>query len=76
MSDSAQSISVKLSAAKQKLREHTRGVDGVMGLGTDGSALRVYVRDQAAVSRIPREVDGILVHIIPSGTIMAQRHAS
>ena len=76
MSDSVQLANPRLLAAKRKLREQTRTWSGIEGCGTDGSNLRIYVSDETVKPRIPQQVDGFSVLIVPSGQIQAQARAA
>jgi len=61
----------KLLAAKKKLLAQTIQWDGVEGCGTDGERLRLYLSNESIRGRIPKQVDGFEVVIVPSGTIHA-----
>jgi hypothetical protein len=73
---SEESLPSPLATAKRKLREQTCGLPGVTGWGTDGSCLRIYVRDETELARIPREVDGVAVQVVATQSISAQRSGS
>jgi len=62
--------------AVDSVRERLMAIDGVQGVGAtrDGignDALVVYVRDQEVAAKVPRELDGLSVHIEVTGQIDA-----
>jgi hypothetical protein len=66
--------------AHERVRQHETklmSIDGVEGVAMGRSAigedqLTVYVRDSSVRARVPRQLDGLPVHVVVSGPIDAQ----
>lgn len=62
-----------LKAAKAKAREQLRHMPGVDGFGVGDGCVRVYVQDETAARRLPREIESVPLVAVISGPIHALR---
>jgi hypothetical protein len=62
-------------AAKARLRSHLAGHDGIRGVGisrgADGYQVQVNLQRESDREEVPRQVDGVPVHVRVSGRIQA-----
>ena len=61
---------LKVLEIKKKHEDELLRMEGVVGVGTDESSIRVYVESltEDLRKRIPQAIEGIPVKIIPIGT--------